>query len=140
MTLRSFTFAAAGALAAAFAAGCATGDTDMDASAEADERLAAFTQTGETRNCLSVRSIDEIEPLDASRWLVTTVGGDQYLNEVSRGCSNAASNFTYLQYSTPTGRLCANEIVRVRDRSTNLIQGSCGLGEYQRLETREDAG
>lgn len=108
--------------------------------AEADAVLANYTETGETRSCLSLRAIDEIEPLDETRWLITTRGGEAYLNVVSRGCGRAASDFTYLQYSTPTGQLCDNESVRVLDRGADTFAGSCGLGVHQRLEPVGGAG
>jgi len=133
MTMRPLTLLAATAFAAGLAAGCATGGGDMDASAEAEDRLAAYDATGETRSCLSLRTLDEIDPLDERRWLVTTDGGQVYLNEVSRGCSGAASDFTYLQYRTATGQLCLNQIVEVRDRNTDTVRGACGLGEFQEL-------
>lgn len=140
MTLRSLSLTAATVLTAGLIAGCATGESGMSREAEADERLAEFTATGETRSCLSTRRIDQIEPLDDTRWLVTELGGNTYLNEVSRGCSNAARAFTYIEYQTPSGRLCRGEIVRVRDQSTDIVNGSCGLGEYQELEPVESEG
>ena len=73
-------------------------------------------------------------PLDDSRWLVTTRGGDTYLNEVSRGCFGAASPFSYIEYRVPGGQLCRGEIIRVVDQSAQTVRGACGLGEYQRLE------
>jgi hypothetical protein len=100
----------------------------------ADARLAQFTETGDTRSCLATTRIRNITPLDDSRWLVTTRGGDTYLNEVSRGCFGASSPFSYIQYRIPGGQLCRGEIIRVVDTSTNMARGACGLGAYQRLE------
>jgi len=102
--------------------------------ARADARLAQFAETGETRSCLSTTRIRNITPLDDSRWLVTTRGGDTYLNEVSRGCFGAASAFSYIEYRVPGGQLCRGEIIRVVDQSAQTVRGACGLGEYQRLE------
>lgn len=137
MTRRLMTTLAAAGLLAGFTAACATegaADRAQARSEAADAVLADYTATGETRSCLSTRSIDEIDPLDATRWLVTLRNGDAYLNEVGSGCRAAANDFTYLQYTTPGGRLCANEIVRVRDRGTDMVSGSCGLGQFQALE------
>ena len=137
MTRRLMTTLAAAGLAASFAAACTTqgaADRAQARSEAADAVLADYRPTGQTRSCIPTRSIDEIEPLDATRWLVTLRNGDTYLNEVGSGCRNAANDFTYLQYTTPSGRLCANEIVRVRDRGTDMVSGSCGLGQYQALE------
>jgi hypothetical protein len=134
-----FLFPAAGAgLAALTLQACAPGEMmEPDMSAEAAQTLAAYALTGETQSCLSTIRIDEIKPLDERHWLVETVNGDMYLNRVSRGCSGADRSFTYLQYEIPTGRLCRGEIIRVIDNGSNMVQGSCGLGEYERLSPIE---
>ncbi|MCR9128708.1 MAG: DUF6491 family protein [Alphaproteobacteria bacterium] len=143
MTLRTTCLTAAAMLAGLAASGCATEaapDRAGARAAEADAVLADYRPTGATRSCLSLRSIDDIEPLDETRWLITLNNGDAYLNEVSRGCRQATSDFTYLQYETPTGSLCANEIVRVIDRSGGGISaGACGLGRHQELERIADS-
>jgi hypothetical protein len=137
MTLRIAALTASALSATVVLGACASADAESRASAqsaEADAILAEYQATGESRTCVPVRSIDQITPLDDSRWLVTLRNGETYLNEVSRGCSQAASDFTYLQYSVPTGSLCSNEIVRVIDRGTDTSLGACGLNEFQRLE------
>ncbi|MEQ8434888.1 MAG: hypothetical protein RIA71_11660 [Oceanicaulis sp.] len=134
-----FLIPAAGAgLAALTLQACAPGEMmEPDMSVEAAETLAEYDFTGETRSCLSANRIDEIKPLDERHWLVETVGGDMYLNRVSRGCNGADRSFTYLQYEIPTGQLCRGEIVRVIDNGSNMSQGACGLGDYERLTTIE---
>lgn len=101
--------------------------------------LEGYHATGETQNCLRLQSIDEIDPIDEARWLITMRNGEVYLNEVSRGCARATSDFTYLQYTAPTGALCTNETVQVVDRASNTPVGSCGLGQHQALERIADS-
>ncbi len=134
-----FLLPAAGAgLAALTLQACASGEMmEPEMSVEAAETLAGYNFTGETQSCLSTNRIDQIEPLDERHWLVETVNGDMYLNRVSRGCSGADRSFTYLQYEIPTGQLCRGEIVRVIDNGSNMSQGSCGLGDYERLAPRD---
>ncbi|MCH8489990.1 MAG: DUF6491 family protein [Oceanicaulis sp.] len=120
--------------AAVIALGLSAAAHSQSTQERADARLAQFTETGESRSCLSTTRIRSITPLDDSRWLVTTRGGDTYLNEVSRGCFGASSPFSYIQYRIPGGQLCRCEIIRVVDTSSNMSRGACGLGEYQRLE------
>ena len=107
--------------------------------AAADERLAEFTVTGETDTCLSLRQVERVRPLDDTRFLIETRGGDSYLSEIRGRCSGAADNFTYLQYRTSGSQLCRGEIVQVLDQSTRMLRGSCSLGEFQRLDPREPA-
>jgi hypothetical protein len=141
MRLRIAAFTISALVASAALSACASGPAESRASAqsaEADAILAEYQATGETRTCVPVRSIDQIDPLDESRWLVTLRNGETYLNEVSRGCSQAASDFTYLQYSISTGSLCSIDIVRVLDRGTDTVAGSCALNEFQALERIND--
>jgi hypothetical protein len=133
--------ACAPGLAAVLLGACSTDGATARAdarAAEADATLAGYRLTGETRSCIPLRSIDEIDPLDDTRWLITTRGGEAYLNEVSRGCNGAAGNFTYLEYRTSMSSLCDNEIIRVRDSGTDMVNGSCGLGRHQILEPISD--
>ncbi len=116
----------------------ASGD-DHGQSEALTEVLAGFERSGETRSCLSVRNIDQIDPIDDTHWLVTTRGRDTYLTEVGRGCRNADSNFTYLQYRVTIGQLCRGDIVDVVDQGTNMRQGACSIGAYERLTPVETA-
>ncbi|MCC5997382.1 MAG: hypothetical protein JJU18_13545 [Oceanicaulis sp.] len=124
--------------AALLAAGVSAAAIGQSSQERAEARLAEFAPTGETRSCLSTTRIRNITPLDDSRWLVETRGGDIWLNEVSRGCFGAASAFSYLEYRVPGGQLCRGEIVRVIDQSSRMNRGACGLGEYQLLERATD--
>lgn len=102
------------------------------------EALAGLERSGETRSCLSSYQIDYIDPVDDHHWLITTRGRDTYLTEVSRGCRNADSSFTYLQYRS-RGQLCRGDIVHVIDSGTRMQQGACSLGEYELLTPVETA-
>ncbi len=126
-------------MAVAMAAG-AHGDghgEEAEMSAALAEALAGFERTGETRSCLSTYSIDEIDPIDDSHWMVTTRGRGTFLTEVSRGCRNADNGFTYLQYQVTGGRLCRGDIVRVMSQSGGFVEGSCSLGDYEELSPVE---
>ena len=132
--LRYLIPAAGAGLGALVLQACAAGPQgEPEMSPEAAATLAEYTPTGETLSCLNTRRIDRIEPLDERHWLIETTGGDTYLNVVSNGCNGADSDFTYLSYEIPTGQLCRGEIVRVLDRGSDIVSGSCGLGEYQAL-------
>lgn len=102
------------------------------------EALAGFERSGESRSCLSSYQIDDINPVDDFHWLVTTRRRDTYLTQVSRGCRNADSSFTYLQYRG-RGQLCRGDIVEVRDSGTQMQQGACSLGSYELLTPVETA-
>lgn len=114
-------------------AGCASAGEPLEMSEEVAERLAEFEATGETRSCIGVTQIRNIDALDESRFLVRA-GGGYYLNEVSGRCNGADRAFNRLQYSTSTGQLCRNEIITIVDNSNGFTVGSCGLGDFQELE------
>lgn len=118
------------------AAGCATVESDAEASSKAEERLAAFDRTGEERTCLSLRAVNRITPLDERNFLVRVGVSDYYLNETNGRCGGADSTFNRLQYTTSLSQLCRNEIIRVVDNSTGFTVGSCSLGSFERLEEK----
>jgi len=109
-----------------------------DALSPAEAFLAQYERTGETVTCLSVRRINQIRPLDDTRMLARVGAGQYYLNEVTRGCERARRTSTRLQYTTPTGRLCRNEIVQVIDNVSGIFVGSCSLGDFERLEKKPE--
>ena len=100
------------------------------------ERLAEFEKTGEVRNCLNLRSISQIDPLDDKNFLVRVGVNDYYLNKVKSRCRGAGRAFNRLQYTTSLSQLCSNEIIRVVDNSSGFTVGSCGLGKFHRLERK----
>lgn len=121
-------FTAAGALVLA---GCATQQPISDE--EIAEAIPDYARTGETQSCVSLTRLDHIRPVTDELWLFEMRNGDMYLNQVSRGCNQAASSFTYLQYETAGSQLCRNEIVRVVQQTTDINAGSCGLNDFERL-------
>ena len=105
---------------------------------EQEFTLEGYSRTGETQSCLSLRQIDQIDPVDDTHWIFETRTGDKYLNEVSRGCRRADGLGTYIHYETTGASLCRNDIVEVRDRGTNDLVGSCSLGDYEELSPIEE--
>jgi hypothetical protein len=93
-----------------------------------------YVRTGETQTCLNTTRIEEIDPVGDRVWIVELRGGERYLNVVSPGCDQADSAFTYLFYDVPSAQLCRGEIIQVRQQTANIGAGSCGLGEFERLE------
>lgn len=124
------TIAGAGLIAA-----CAT-VAEAEISQEAAEKLAQFERTGEKTDCLQLRRIDSIDPLDERHFLVRVGVRQYYLNEVSGGCFGAGDSFNRLQYTTTLTQLCKNEIIKVVDNVNGFTTGSCGLGEFERLEKK----
>ncbi|WP_306017006.1 hypothetical protein [Oceanicaulis sp. MMSF_3324] len=121
-------YAAIGALGASLVMGaCATAQSEDMFMPE------GYELTGESRTCLSLRSIDQIDTASETAWVVTTTTRDTYLTRVSRGCSAATRPFNYISYNVTGSQLCRGEIVRVIDRNTNSTVGSCGIGEFEEL-------
>lgn len=106
----------------------------QEPSEAAAERLAQFERTSETENCVSLRRLRSIQPLDDHHFLIEMRNGDMYLNVVNGRCNRAASAGTYLQYTTSGSQLCRNEIIDVVDNGgAGMLSGSCGLGEFEAL-------
>ena len=92
-----------------------------------------YELTGESRTCLSLRTVDDIDTSHENAWIVTMVNRDKYLTRVSNGCSSATSPFTYISYQVSGAQLCRGEIVRVIDQGTQSTVGSCSIGEFEEL-------
>lgn len=122
------------ALTAVAGAGCATAASEPEMSAKAAERLAEFKPTGETRSCLTLTEIRSIDAVDDSHFLVETRGGEHYLNKISGRCSGASQMGNHISYTVSTNQLCRNEIITVVDSMNGMIVGSCGLGDFEKLE------
>lgn len=115
-------------------AACTTTGSSYAMSEEVAAKLAKFEKTGEVTDCLSLRSIDQIKPLDDRNFLIETGVNDYYLAELSTSCTGADRSFNRLQYKTSLSSLCRNEIITVVDNSTGFTVGSCGMSDFQELE------
>ncbi len=124
--------------ATALLAACATAGSSYEMSDEVAAKLAEFEKTGEVANCLPLRSIDQIRPLDERTFLIETGVNDYYLAELRSSCNGADSSFNRLQYETSLSSLCQNEIIRVIDNSTGFTVGSCGMSDFQKLKMIEE--
>jgi len=120
--------------AAALLAACTTTGSNYVMSDEVAAKLAKFEKTGDVTNCLSLRSIDQIKPLDDRNFLIEAGVNDYYLAELSSSCTGADRSFNRLQYKTSLSSLCRNEIISVVDNSTGFTVGSCGMSDFQKLE------
>lgn len=120
--------------ATALLAACATAGSSYVMSDDVAGKLAKFEKTGDVRDCLPLTSIDQIKPLDDRNFLIEAGVNDYYLAELSSSCSGADSSFNRLQYKTSLSSLCRNEIISVIDNSTGFTVGSCGMGDFQKLE------
>jgi Family of unknown function (DUF6491) len=127
-----------GVAVAAFAGAACASSGSYEMSEKASERLAAFEPTGDHKTCLGLRQISQIKALDEHNFLVRVGVNKYYLNKVSGRCSGADRTFNRIQYTTTTGQICRNEIISVVDNSTGLINGSCSLGDFERLESKPD--
>jgi len=99
-----------------------------------------YELTGESRNCVSARSVDTIDPINEQAWLITMRNRDVYLSRPNGACRAATSNFTYLQYNVHGSQICRGEIVRVMDRSTDTVSGSCSFGAFEELSAISETG
>lgn len=122
------------AMAFVLSFGANASDDEIPISEKAQERLAGFKETGDTETCLNIRRIREINALDAQNFLVRVGVNKYYLNQVSKGCNGAQRGFNRLQYTISSGQLCRHEIIKVVDNNNGFIVGSCGLGDFKKLE------
>ncbi|MFZ5616185.1 MAG: hypothetical protein ACOZAA_02525 [Pseudomonadota bacterium] len=113
----------AGVLAAASVASAEKEETDA---------LDRFDRTGETVNCVEMRSTD-ISAIDEDTLLFRVGPGDYYVNETRGTCNDADSAFSRFDITLYGSRICSGEIIRIVDRSSGIFQGACSLGEFEKL-------
>lgn len=111
---------------------------EQEFSPKVTKTLSGFERTGETRNCIGVRRLKGIKALDDQHFLVEASGNRYFLNVVGKGCVGASRSSTNIQYTTPSGRLCRNEIITVVHNLSGFSTGSCGMGEF--IELRKKPG
>ncbi len=127
-----------GIAVAAFAGAACASSGSYEMSEKASARLAEFERTGDYQTCLGLRQISQIKPLDEHNFLVRVGLNQYYLNKVSGRCSGADRTFNRIQYTTSISQLCRNEIISIVDNTTGFTTGSCGLGDFERLENKVD--
>lgn len=94
--------------------------------------LDRFERTGETVNCVSMRSTS-ITAVDETRLLFKVGAGTYYLNEVRGQCKDVDSSFTRLEIRMFGSQICSSEIIDIVDQQTGLFHGACSLGEFEKL-------
>ncbi|PWE16648.1 hypothetical protein DDZ18_12865 [Marinicauda salina] len=124
-------FLTAGAMALA---ACATATAQ-----QGEDPLAGYERTDEVRRCIPMQSVIGLQGLDDRHLLLETDGGALYLNEVNGRCRGAADYYSILRYDTTVTSFCAGEAIRVIDRTTDSVRGSCTLGEFVRVRETGDA-
>lgn len=103
------------------------------------DALDRFDRTGEMRTCIAARSAD-ITPIDDETFLFKVGTNDYYLNETRGACNDASSNFTRMEMKLFGSQICSGEIVRIVGQQSGIYQGSCSLGDFERLARKvEDA-
>lgn len=117
---------------AVWAAGCAAANAErINESAAA--KLAEYDRTGDVTSCMNLRQISSIEAVDESTLLIKSGVNDYYVSDIKGRCGGATSGFNRFEYTTSTGQLCRNEIIRIVDNSTGFLTGSCGMGSFEKL-------
>jgi hypothetical protein len=117
--------------AALLAAGSALAS---ETAGEEPDALSGFVETGETVNCVSMRSTS-IDPIDEDR-LLFKVGGRYFVNETRGACERADSTFFRLEARLFSPQACAGDILNVVNNQSGFFAGACSLGEFRALKKK----
>ncbi|MFZ5619356.1 MAG: DUF6491 family protein [Pseudomonadota bacterium] len=120
------------------ALGCATTGAEP-VNDEAAAKLAEYNRTGEKTNCLNTTYIDQITAVDEKTLLIRARVSDYYVVDLSGRCNGATRISNRFEYTTSTGQLCRNEIIRIVDNTSGFTVGSCGMGEFEKLAKKPPA-
>lgn len=128
----STTFAALVTLAAALGV-----STTTSASEAVDEEVvssATFDTTGDELQCLTLRTIRDVQYPSDDKLVFEMRGGARYLNELSGVCNGLRKERRFDANGANVGRLCKGQVITVTDQ-LGIVRGSCGLGDFQELVT-----
>lgn len=128
----------AGAVVAFAAAGVSGASIAKRASNAAAAKIASMQPSGETETCLPLRRITSISAAD-ERTLLVRSGSDYYVNRPNSRCSGADNRSSRFEYTTTIGSLCRNDIVRVVENNSGILNGTCTLGVFEKLAPAEKA-
>lgn len=102
--------------------------------------LEHFTHTGKTESCLATRWIQDVQILDDQNMLFRTDGQKYYLNHLPYTCPQLSTYKSFMYELRGLNELCNTDIITVLTDITTpqgLLHGaSCGLGKFERLETK----
>jgi hypothetical protein len=99
--------------------------------------LEAYMATGETTNCLYVPRITRTEVIDNQTILFHIGRRNVYMNRLPRSCPGLARERAF-SYQVRTSQLCNVDIIRVLDPISRRSTAACGLGQFERLELRQE--
>ena len=118
--------------------GAGLGGPALSADREDAQELDQYVRTGETKACLSARSLRSARILNGHQILFEMHNGVRYLNE-PRPCGGMRTTHA-ISYTLTTSSLCSLTIIRLIDPSSpSWEQGACGLDEFQTLAPRAAA-
>lgn len=103
---------------------------------EARNKLAPFEYTGESRLCLPMHRIREIDVLDDWTLFIKMPGHSYYVSHLAYQCPRLAieDRFTYTLHSN---LLCHADLITVIT-ITGTALASCSLAEFEELREKED--
>jgi hypothetical protein len=111
---------------------------DSEAAAAADNAAAVEDIDREPVKCISPRSIDRTEVIDARTVVFYMRGRDIYRNQLSRDCPQLVREKRF-SYELSTNRLCDVDVITVLEYwGSDLRKGvSCGLGLFYPITAEE---
>lgn len=119
-------------MAAALLAGCTTagGPATAGKPARADTLIA----TGQTTDCIQIRSIRNSDVRDDRTIDFHMLGGDIYRNRLPNSCPSLGFERRFA-YKTSLSQLCSVDIITVLYSGAGPTQGaSCGLGSFEKMK------
>ncbi len=127
-----------------FSIGMAMSATASDATASEvggplPPKLADYELTGETETCLPQHRIKQTIPIDNRHIVFRLNNGERYVSRLGGTCSGLRSGGA-ITYTVGPPKLCNTDIIRVLDPASNGVRSTCGLGVFEKLQTRSTDG
>jgi hypothetical protein len=94
------------------------------------ERIAALEPTGEARRCLRVADVQESRPIGKTMLLVRE-GANRWHRMTFKSPCTPLDPDRIVSYRSPTGQVCAGDLVDVTDPISRIRFPACVLGPFE---------
>lgn len=137
MNLIRTIFAAGGAalLAVGLTTAAAAAEHQLH-SDEARNKLAKFAYTGESRLCLPLSRIRDIDAIDDWTLLVEMPGHAYYVSHLANRCPMLAAEDRFTYTLRGLSRLCEHDLITVLF-TDGMAGATCGLSKFEELSEKE---
>lgn len=104
---------------------------------DVEQRALQGRSIGKPVSCITSRDIEDTDAVTDRVVLFHMKNGRTYRNDLPHSCPQLTRDSSAFAYSTPIGRLCAIDVIKVMEPASGFVYGGCRLGKFVRYELPE---